>query len=382
MIRPNRVEPPREMDFITALLLFLLSLLGLQPQQPPKPTPEPPALGFSLGLDPDQTGTGIPNGIAALKAVKATIHRDGFNWAWLGSGSTAEHPVPDALDAPLGGSGIAGIDQLDRKYQALTGAGIRPLLVIGYAPAWASTRPRCAEPAYAAANPATCNQKYHPAPEFLPQYREVVAALARRYPKTTFEGWNEPDHEALTNPLNATTPERLAEEQCTLYEAVKSVDPDRTVLSPSMSDYYAPGYIGRYLTAVGSRRCHDVFSVHVYTGAGAAAVDVGVDSTLKRIRDARAGRDGTPLWVTEIGYSTADGVHDDASQAADLDRALGRLQAQADVRATIVHTLRDEPASWLTEGKEAGYGLLRTDWSPKPAFCSLVAAAAGSYSGC
>ncbi|WP_320670764.1 glycosyl hydrolase [Patulibacter defluvii] len=370
------------MDLIAAILLFLLSLVGLQPKQPTPPPPPPAPLGYNLGLDPSRDGSGIPNGVTAIRASGATLFRDGFSWSWL-TDSTPEQPVPASLTRPLTESGNAVVDELDRKYQALTEAGIQLVIAPVYAPAWASSRPQCGDRAYETANPVICNRKYHPTAEFLPQYREVMAALARRYPKATFEGWNEPDNEVRSNVANATTPEKLADEQCALYEAVKSVDGARTVLSPSMSDYYVSGYIGRYLTALAGRRCHDAFSTHPYTGAGAAAVDAGIDLTLKRVRTAlQAHGDKSPIWATEIGYSTSDGSHDDATQTVDLQRAIDRLRAQPDVRAIIVHALRDEPAPWLVEGREAGFGLLRTDWSPKPAFCALVAQAKGSYPGC
>lgn len=226
------------MDLIAAILLFLLSLVGLQPKQPTPPPPPPAPLGYNLGLDPSRDGSGIPNGVTAIRASGATRFRDGFSWSWL-TDSTPEQPVPASLTRPLTESGNEAVDELDRKYRALDEAGIEPVFVLLYAPAWASSRPQCADRAYETANPVICNRKYHPTQEFLPQYRQVVAALARRYPKATFEGWNEPDHEAITNPVNATTPEKLADEQCALYEAVKSVDGSRTVLSPSMSDYYS-----------------------------------------------------------------------------------------------------------------------------------------------
>lgn len=51
-----------------------------------------------------------------------------------------------------------------------------------------------------------------------------------------------------------------------------------------------------------------------------------------------------------------------------------------DIGAVLIHTLM-EPNLGATH-PATGYGLLRRDWSPKPAYCRLVAVSGGSWTGC
>jgi hypothetical protein len=45
----------------------------------------------------------------------------------------------------------------------------------------------------------------------------------------------------------------------------------------------------------------------------------------------------------------------------------------------VVHTLRETARP---SPAEYGYGLLRGDYTPKPAYCHFVGMAGGTYTGC
>lgn len=345
------------------------------------------AFGFNLGLDPAGLGDPIPigKGVAGLVATHATHQREPFNWVWLGTASTQTQPVHADFSSPLGGATLPALKQFDAKYTALVAANVTPIIVFQYAPAWASIRYQCDNALYKLLNPTLCNGKYHPANWAYTQYRAVIAALATRYPAAIFEGPNEVDHESVSNPTNQITATQLANEQCELYAAVKSVDPNRLVLSPSLDDWFARGYTAGYLSGLGVRTCHDVFSTHPYTSPGNYGAGTAFATIFKQIRAARTTYgDTSPIWVTETGISTTDGSppFSEATQAAALRAIYNKLAAMTDVEGVLIHTLRDQPATWLTTGREAGFGVLRTDWTPKPSFCWFAAQAGGTYSGC
>jgi hypothetical protein len=81
------------------------------------------------------------------------------------------------------------------------------------------------------------------------------------------------------------------------------------------------------------------------------------------------------LWLTEFGWSTTTGPYgvSEATQAEFLTKALDRIRAAYPfVKAAFWYNLRnnywlhDDPADY-----EANLGLLRTDFTSKPAFAAL-----------
>ncbi len=85
-----------------------------------------------------------------------------------------------------------------------------------------------------------------------------------------------------------------------------------------------------------------------------------------------------PLWLTEFGWSTNTGAYGvtEAKQAEYLEAAFAKLAEWPYVEVAFWYTFRnvffrgEDPADW-----EANTGVLRVDFSPKPAFAALRAAA-------
>ena len=152
----------------------------------------------------------------------------------------------------------------------------------------------------------------------------------------------------------------------------------------------------RFLAAAyqaGARGAFDVMATHPYQGVGDAppeAADTGGDwwllTHVPAVHDlmARHGDGNKPIWFTEFGWSVhantpgmpawQRGVSAE-EQAAYLTRAVALVQA----RYPYV-----ERAFWYKEAArsdedelESGYGLLRTDLSPRPAYLALKALLAG-----
>jgi exo-beta-1,3-glucanase (GH17 family) len=125
----------------------------------------------------------------------------------------------------------------------------------------------------------------------------------------------------------------------------------------------------------GARNCWNGYSWHLYFGSQTDFAP-RLASRLADLRSLKAAYgDRAPIWVTEAGWTTSGPFAvSEADQASALVRLRSILAAQPDVRAMIVHTLREEPTAQhsASPDPEYGYGVLHADWSPKPAYTALA----------
>jgi hypothetical protein len=262
-------------------------------------------------------------------------------------------------------------DALDRRLDA---AGMRPLWVLADAPCWARS-----------VTPERCHEQgpiaYPPSPEHLQDFGRFAALIARRYPRAVaIEAWNEPNLYMFWLPRPET--ERAAELTAWADAAVAAVDPGMPVLLGGL----APEL--RFDSTEGVR--YDVFIRRAYATVGPGHWDgVGIHpfpsfqrsthylreirAHLRRVRAALAvsGAAGTPIWVTEIGLSTAGlRPYPPDQQAKGLARTYRALANMPDVPAVVVHRLFDQAKSLRTA--ESGWGVIRRSGVPKPALCALA----------
>ena len=77
---------------------------------------------------------------------------------------------------------------------------------------------------------------------------------------------------------------------------------------------------------------------------------------------------GTPIWVTEVGLSTAGPFpYSYEDQAAGLQTIYRELDAMPDVASIVIHRLIDGAKALRTA--ESGWGVVRRNLTPKPALC-------------
>lgn len=92
------------------------------------------------------------------------------------------------------------------------------------------------------------------------------------------------------------------------------------------------------------------------------------------------GAGSTPLWITELGWSTCGlrpdctSEHEQAQRLADTIEQLRRKPLSRRVQALFVYHLRDFPGR-DGDDREAHYGLLRADGTRKPAWTVVRSAA-------
>lgn len=261
----------------------------------------------------------------------------------------------------------------DRVYRAMTRRGIRPLLLISWAPSWSWDRSVvCAGP----------DCRFPPGRQNDGQWRQFAALVAKRYPMAAgIEIWNEPNE--VTSWMWQPDPERYLELLKGAYGAIKAANPSMTVISGGLTNRDASGNDGlslsdfaKRLFAGGGADYMDGIAVHPYVPADALE---RLNASLDQLRSLRPRE--LPLWVTEVGLTTSAGplVASEQEQAAGDVQAYRTFHGQRDVKAVLIHTLidpYDDPAK-----PNSGFGVVRGDLTEKPAYCAL-ARATGARAAC
>ena len=224
----------------------------------------------------------------------------------------------------------------------------------------------------------------------LDAYADFVAAVARRY-RGQVDGyiiWNEPNL-AREWAGQAPDPESYTALLCRAYTAIKAVDPAATVASAGL----APTNGGdgalddrvylRAMLEAGAGACFDVLGSHAY-GFGHPPDDPrGAHDglNLARLLDLRdvmlaSGGSATPIWITELGWTT-NGLGADAWQTVTAEQQASYLAATWQqikagwpwVRMVTVWNLSRDLAATDEMG---GYSLLAADGSPRPAYDAMA----------
>jgi hypothetical protein len=188
------------------------------------------------------------------------------------------------------------------------------------------------------------------------------------------EPWNEPNLEHF---LKGRNPVRDYSRMLRAsYRPIKRVAPEVTVLGGSLAlsdgdfltELYERGRIGGH---------YDALAYHPYTNGrdprSSGSDDPRhsfVDGTLwLRSIMAAHGDVAGEMWITEVGASTCSGdavCVSEGTQAHFVRDYLGVASAWPFVRAVVIYSLRDDGSA--PSDPTGGYGLLRHDLRPKPAW--------------
>ena len=302
--------------------------------------------------------------------VEAGINRVRLNWSW-------KDIEPEQGDFHW--------ERFDLVAQKATEHGIELLPILLAVPPWSSTAPDELKAEFGNLAPV---DRYRPAD--INDWQNYVQLTVERYdadglddapqsPRIGYwEVWNEPNVNQFWPP--ATDAEEYAELLQATYATIKDTDPTATVVLGGLSgpgiDAHGNGFLPR-LYALDAGAFFDVVSVHLYihpTQGDLATLqrELGATRAILNIN----GDDDKPIWLTEIGWS-------------DTPNAWGQPTASQDEIAEFLSALfhTDLPVDaifWYnfrnifdqSPDVEHNFGLLNTDFSPKPAFGAYRAAIA------
>jgi len=142
------------------------------------------------------------------------------------------------------------------------------------------------------------------------------------------------------------------------------------------------------LYAAGARNYFDAVAVHPYTGkvdptwcwnqAGTTKLAIDAFCAIAEVRTTMVanGDSAKNIWLTEFGWSTTTGTYgvSEATQAQFLTKALDKIRTSYPyVKTAFWYNYRNN--YWLNNAPadlEANLGLLRVDFSAKPAYAALA----------
>jgi hypothetical protein len=249
-------------------------------------------------------------------------------------------------------------------------------------PRWAGSAPLALarDPRAFGAFAARAAARYGPGGTFWAARPELDARLAPRW----FEVWNEPYTERYST--GGVDPARYARMVRAAIELGRTANPRVGWLMAGELVYEDAGGVPHdwlaAIDAVDPALDADVAGVAVHPYAFGAPGREDPDLSLRYRFDrlqavarglAARGAGGTPLWITELGWSTCalrpdcTSEREQAQRLADVIERLRRKPLSARVRALFVYHLRDFPGR-RDDDREAHYGLLRTDGTRKPAW--------------
>jgi hypothetical protein len=295
-----------------------------------------------------------------LRAGGANAAREGIGWKAL-------QPSPGGDPASWNWA------RFDAAYSGFVNAGVRPVWTLINAPCWAASPGRC-----------DSNTTNPVAPSHVGDYANVAAQVALRYPTSAaIEVWLEPNGAKFWGA--EADPPLFSDLVAAAAQAVHATGTGVAVFSGGL----APGSqspdkleMGEFLAqavARGGIQAADAIGFHAVADVPFAPGSDPTGGYLGRLRIqiqelddvlAEAGLE-RPIAVTQLSYSTAGpGAYTEAQQAEALVSSYEVLRRIAGIPIVIVSKLLDPGDG----SKVSGFGVLRGDRVPKPAFCALAAA--------
>ncbi len=295
-----------------------------------------------------------------------------------------------------GAKGQYGWAEIDRIVEAAQINGIKLLLSVVKAPAWA--------------RPGGTDLTVEGPPANPQDYADFVGAMAARYRGRVhaYEIWNEQNlyYEWGREPIDAS---RYVELLKLAYQAIKAQDPNAVVISGAptptgvndgitaiddrtyLQQMYNAG-LNRYCDAVGVHPSGFANPPDSKLGEGPAGPSHNdhpsffFRATMEEYRTIMVinGGGSKRLWPTEFGWSSVHGLgappasgyeyanyNTEQDQANYIVRAYQMAKAWGWVGPMFLWNLNYGPASGKFDEK-AGFGIVYPNWSPRPAFYALA----------
>lgn len=331
----------------TSVLLSPDHLVGSQSRA--EAAPNPPGVGLSDGGGLLwATDAELDTTVQFVTAMGVKSMRIAIPW------STVE-PTQNQLNwAPV-----------DRVVNKLRAANISMLGIIAYTPAWATS---------------PVNQPINTRPASPAAFGTFAGKVAARYKGKVadYEIWNEPNgamfYAPEPDPAGYTALLKAA------YPKIKAADSAATVVGGVLgAAEQAWGIINpvdftNQMYAAGAAGYFDALSYHPYQYSLKFSEGPYVDhSPARQVMDMRTamvanGDGGKKIWATEYGVPTS--VASEDQQSAMITDFVTKWRELPYTGPIFLYQLRDKQTG--SNDPEMTFGLLRTDWSAKPALWALM----------
>jgi hypothetical protein len=337
-------------------------MVSRRPKPPPAPPPAGAASPFGVSLDnPEYLDPATRNReLDSMVAMGAKWVRFDVKWS----------------DVQWDGRTVFDWSKYDPLVDGARSRGLRVLANLAYSPSWA--------------RPAGTSDKFGPDTD---ERRRAFATFAEHAVRhfagrvSDWELWNEPNIPMFWAPRpSAGAYAALIRET---YSRMKATDPSAYVVagatSPASSDGTAIDEV-EFLSAVygsGGGANFDGWSHHPYTvDPSLAHADnawrqmVGTTPSIRSVMVAH-GDGAKRLWGTEFGPPTGGVPYavSEAGQAAQVKEAYTLWRSYSWGGPLFVYTQRDKTRYGASGGSFNYYGMLRFDFSPKPAWSAYRALA-------
>lgn len=355
-------------------------------EEPAAEAPPAPAVaavaapsGFGYGIQVHAPG-GDQRSIDAVKDL-------GFNWVKQQVEWHRHEGSPGARD-------FGGLDALASQ---ANGSGVNVLFSVVKAPGWA--------------RPGNTDHSVEGPPEDPNTFAGFLGAMAAHFKGRVqaYEVWNEQNlhYEWGNEPIDAARYVRLL---CASYNQIKANDPNAVVVSGAMTPTGVNNHLAvddvtylRQMYAAGLARCSNAIGAHPSGFNNPPNAPVGsaqpgepdfsghrsfyFQGTMPAYRQVMCayGDCGKKIWVTEFGWASTEntgagpaagygyaGQNSEAEQAQFLVNAFNMAKSWGYVGPMFVWNLNFSPVAGPHDEK-AAFGIVRNDWSPRPAYEALKA---------
>lgn len=266
----------------------------------------------------------------------------------------------------------------DNVVNAARARGINVLGLITYTPPWARAA------GTTASYPPTNSSDYA-------AFAKAAAAHFGPLGVHAYEVWNEPNISVFWSP--GPDPARYTQLLKAAYTAIKQADPSATVVSGGLSPYGSIGEVTstnmnpvtflERMYANGARGSFDALGWHPYNypyGLGfygwSAWSQMTETSPSARSLMSANGDGAKQIWPTEFGAPTGSTSNSmtEAAQAQLVTDSYAKLKGWTWAGPSFFYSFRNLGTNLLDI--EQNYGIIRYDWTPKPAYTAYQAAAA------
>jgi len=347
------------------------------PAAPPAAPAAAAPAGFGYGVQVHAPG-GDQRSIDAVKDI-------GFNWV-------KQQVEWHRHEGSQGAYDFGGLDTLVNQANA---AGVNVMFSVVKAPGWA--------------RPGNTDHSVEGPPADPATFANFMGAMAAHFKGrvAAYEVWNEQNlhYEWGNEPID---PGRYVRMLCSVYGSIKAQDPGATVVSGALTPTGVNSHLAmddvaylRGMYAAGLRGCSNALGAHPSGFNKPATAGVGWSApgktdfsghrsfyfrgTMEAYRSVMCayGDCGKKIWATEFGWATVENLgagpapgygyaaqNSEGEQAQYLVDAFNLARSWRYVGPMFVWNLNFAPVSGPADEK-AAFGLVRNDWSPRPAYNAL-----------